>query len=83
MKKPKLEENRKSYFTSIIWMNVEIFCFIVIFYVASLASPQILKKKKKTLTWIVSVLIVYKNCFLVPSTLSPATGTPASTLFLS
>jgi hypothetical protein len=28
-----------------MWMNVEIFCFIVTFYVASLASPQIWKKK--------------------------------------
>jgi hypothetical protein len=27
-----------------MWMNVEIFCFIVIFYVAKLASPQIWKK---------------------------------------
>jgi hypothetical protein len=26
-------------------MNVDIFCFIVVFYVASLASPQIWKKK--------------------------------------
>jgi hypothetical protein len=45
MKKPILDENRikigKIYFTSIMWMNVEIFCFIVIFYVASLASLQI------------------------------------------
>jgi hypothetical protein len=45
MKKPKLDENRiktgELVFTSIMWMNVEIFCFIIIFYVASLASPQI------------------------------------------
>jgi hypothetical protein len=27
-----------------MWMNVEILCFIVIFYVASLASLQTLKK---------------------------------------
>jgi hypothetical protein len=27
-----------------MWMTVEIFCFIVVFYVASLASPQIGKK---------------------------------------
>jgi hypothetical protein len=27
-----------------MWMNVDIFCFIVVFYVASLASPQIWKK---------------------------------------
>jgi hypothetical protein len=26
---------RNFYFTSIMWMNVEIFCFIVIFYVAN------------------------------------------------
>jgi hypothetical protein len=35
MKKPILDENRiknrrKFYFTSIMWMNEEIFCFIVI-----------------------------------------------------
>jgi hypothetical protein len=42
----KYNENRRNfYFTSIMWMNVEIFCFIAIFYVASLASPQIWKKK--------------------------------------
>jgi hypothetical protein len=45
MKKPKLDENRiktgELVFTSIMWMNVEIFCIIIIFYVASLASPQI------------------------------------------
>jgi hypothetical protein len=46
MKKPKMDINRikkrrKFDFTSIMWMNVEIFCFIAIFYVASLASPQI------------------------------------------
>jgi hypothetical protein len=27
-----------------MWMNVMTFCFIVIFYVANLASPQIWKK---------------------------------------
>jgi hypothetical protein len=41
MKKPKLDETRikvrkKIYFTSIMWMNVEILCFIVIFYVTNL-----------------------------------------------
>jgi hypothetical protein len=45
MKKPKLDENiikiGEFFFTSIMWMNVEIFCFIIIFYVASLASLQI------------------------------------------
>jgi hypothetical protein len=46
MKKPKLDENKIKIgdffnFTSIMWMNVDIFCFIVVFYVASLASPQI------------------------------------------
>ena len=45
MKKPKLNENRIKIryfnFTSIMWMNKEILCFIVIFYVASLAAPQI------------------------------------------
>jgi hypothetical protein len=29
------------FFTSIVWMNVEIFYFIVIFYIVILASPQI------------------------------------------
>jgi hypothetical protein len=42
MKKPKLDENRikigEFFFTFIIWMNVDIFCFIVIFYVSSLTS---------------------------------------------
>jgi hypothetical protein len=43
MKKPKLDENRikigkKIILFSIMWMNVFIFCFIVIFYEASLAS---------------------------------------------
>jgi hypothetical protein len=40
MKKSKLDENRIKigelfffFFTFIVWMNVEIFCFIVIFYV--------------------------------------------------
>jgi hypothetical protein len=27
-----------------MWMNVDIFCFIVVFYVVSLPSPQIWKK---------------------------------------
>jgi hypothetical protein len=44
MKEPKLDENRfkigEFYFTSIMWMNVQIFCFIVIFYVANLALLQ-------------------------------------------
>jgi hypothetical protein len=44
-KNPKLDENRIKIgffnFTSIMWMNEEILCFIVIFCVASLASPQI------------------------------------------
>ena len=35
----------KNHFVSKIWMNVEIFSFIVIFYVAGLVSPQILPKK--------------------------------------
>jgi hypothetical protein len=46
MKKPTLDENRikvRDFFIliSIICMNVELLFFIVIFYVASLASPQI------------------------------------------
>ena len=45
MKKPNLNENRikigEFYFKSTMWINIEIFCFIVIFYVASLSSPQI------------------------------------------
>jgi hypothetical protein len=41
MKKPKLDENRikigfKKKISSIMWITIEIFCFIVIFYVASL-----------------------------------------------
>jgi hypothetical protein len=58
MKKPILDENRikigKIYFTSIMWMNVEIFCFIVIFYVASLASLQICKKKTQMVSLSIS-----------------------------
>jgi hypothetical protein len=34
-------------FTSKIWMNVEIFSFIVMFYVANLTSFQIWKKQTK------------------------------------
>ena len=44
IKKPKSYDNRikiRLFFTSIMWMNVEIACFIIIFYAASLASPQI------------------------------------------
>jgi hypothetical protein len=42
MKRPKLDENKRKFnFTSVMWMNVMTFCFIVIFYVASLPSPQI------------------------------------------
>jgi hypothetical protein len=45
MKKPKLDENRINkgdfiFFTSIMWVNIEIFCFIVILYVAGLEHPH-------------------------------------------
>jgi hypothetical protein len=52
--KPKLDEvvlNRMKFkFSFKMWMNVEAFSFIVIFYVASLASAQknFNQKKKKT-----------------------------------
>jgi hypothetical protein len=53
MKKPiwmKIVVNRmKSHFTSKIQMNIEIVSFIIILYVASLASPQIWRENKKKL----------------------------------
>jgi hypothetical protein len=42
MKKLNLDEHKikiEEYFSSIMWMNAEMFCFVVIFYLASLASP--------------------------------------------
>jgi hypothetical protein len=36
-----IKRRMEGHSTSKIWMNVEIFSFFVIFYVASLASPQI------------------------------------------
>jgi hypothetical protein len=41
MKKPNLDENDiESYFAAKTWMNIEIFSFIVIFYVSNLALDK-------------------------------------------
>jgi hypothetical protein len=61
-----------------MWMNVEIFCFIVIFYVASLASPQIWKLKTLIETWAIyqmidndiKVVLASHNLLLILSNLS-------------
>jgi hypothetical protein len=49
MKKPKLDESsiEKLKISSKMWMNVEAFSFIVIFYVVSLATIQKCEKTKK------------------------------------
>jgi hypothetical protein len=42
-------------------MNVDIFCFIVVFYVASLVSPQIWKKNPGSYCLVIDTITLSSN----------------------